>query len=304
MEASEPSNVGSNVYSFPRDIEAGMEQKKILWIVVAVGVFVLVIFGTALILYSPSRSSGTATAVANERLQGTAPVRRIDPDDWVRNPDSTPNLDSELPPPRGDVNVTIVNGDNASAQYGVLDVTGLTRKTARTTVPAGTEVPAEIPGATRSAEGTTSERGATDAPSTEKPKRTQPSTETATSSAKATGSAKTSGTAAKPATSKPSTAKAGSTAERPAPKKPVTVTEYWIQTGSFTGKINAENARAKLAERYINAEIFTKSVKDATSYRVRVGPYKTKKEAEYWLGTIKALPEFASSYVSEVKAKK
>ncbi len=298
MEALEPSNVGSNVYSFPRDIEAGMEQKKILWIVVAVGVFVLVIFGTALILYSPSRSSGPAiaqaTAVSQERLQGTAPVRRIDPDDWVRNPDSTPNLDSTVPPPRGDVNVTIVNGDNASAQYGVLDVTGLTQKSARTSVPEGTEVPAEIPGTTRGSEAAVTEKDASGGSATETAKRTQPA-----AAAKSTGASKTAGSETRPAAQK-----APAKAERPAPKKPVTVTEYWIQTGSFTGKLNAEKARAKLAERYINAEIFTKSVKDATSYRVRVGPYKTKKEAEYWLGTIKALNEFSSSYVSEVKIKK
>lgn len=302
MEASEPSNVGSNVYSFPRDIEAGMEQKKILWIVVAVGVFVLVIFGTALILYSPSRSSGAvnaqATAVSQERLEGTAPVRRIDPDDWVRNPDTTPNLDSTVPPPRGDVNVTIVNGDNASAQYGVLDVTGLTQRPARSAVPAGTEVPADIPGMTKTDAGaaTGAERPVTDGKATDGPKETQTAT-----AAKSTGS--------KSSTTKPAAQKARATADKtttkkPAPKKAVTVTEYWIQTGSFTGKLNAEKARAKLSERYINAEIFTKSVKDTTSYRVRVGPYKTKKEADYWLGTIKTLPEFASSYVSEVKTKK
>jgi DedD protein len=86
------------------------------------------------------------------------------------------------------------------------------------------------------------------------------------------------------------------------PKK--TVTEYWIQAGSFASKQNAEKARETLAGRYINAEIFTKDAAGGTSYRVRVGPYQTKTEAEYWLGTIKELPGYAGSFVTEVKTRK
>ena len=80
--------------------------------------------------------------------------------------------------------------------------------------------------------------------------------------------------------------------------------EYWIQTGSFSDKLNAENARRMLTERYLNAEIFTKDMNGAQTYRVRVGPYTDKEEADYWLGTIAETPEFSGSYVSRVTARR
>jgi cell division protein FtsN len=278
-----------------------MEQKKILWIVVAVGVFVLVIFGTALILYSPTRSSTAAPREAAFRNQETAQgTRAIDPDEWVRNPDSKPGIDAPLSPPRGDINLTIVNGDNASAQYGVVDVTGLTQKKGLDSLPEGTVMPGSIPGqpspgTSKPAEGSLSIQEGKGEPTA------------GGSDAKATANA--AATTTKPSSSTVTKASPKTAAKQASPqaKKPVerkAVTEYWIQTGSFSGKLNAEKARAKLAERYITAEIFTKTAKDATSYRVRVGPYTTKKEAEYWLGTVKEIPEFAKSYISEVKAKK
>ncbi len=276
-----------------------MEQKKILWIVVAVGVFVLVIFGTALILYSPSRSSTAAPREAAFRSQETAQgTRAIDPDEWVRNPDSKPGIDAPLSPPRGDINLTIVNGDNASAQYGVVDVTGLTQKKGIETLPEGTVVPGSIPGQPSSevakpTEGAASAQESKVEPTTEGTKATATATASTTKPSSSTVTKASTQTTSKPASAQ---------AKKPVAKK--AITEFWIQTGSFSGKLNAEKARAKLAERYITAEIFTKTAKDATSYRVRVGPYTTKKEAEYWLGTVKEIPEFAKSYISEVKSKK
>lgn len=278
-----------------------MEQKKILWIVVAVGVFVLVIFGTALILYSPSRSSTAAPREATFRSQETAQgTRAIDPDEWVRNPDSKPGIDAPLSPPRGDINLTIVNGDNASAQYGVVDVTGLTQKKGIDTLPEGTVVPGSIPGqpsseAAKPAEGAASAQGS----------KAEPAAGGSDAKATATATAsttKTSSSTVTKASPKTTSKQASVQTKKPATKQ--VITEFWIQTGSFSGKLNAEKARAKLAERYITAEIFTKTAKDATSYRVRVGPYTTKKEAEYWLGTVKEIPEFTKSYISEVKSKK
>ena len=113
-----------------------MEQKKILWIVVIVSVFVLLIFGAALLLYAPSRSTGPTLQPAAAITQpvpttGTAGTDKtatgIDPDSWVREPEKTPGLNSTPPTPNGNINLTIVNGDNAGATYGTLDVSGLTQ---------------------------------------------------------------------------------------------------------------------------------------------------------------------------------
>lgn len=262
-----------------------MEQKKILWIVITVGIFVLVIFGTALILYSPSRSTGPVLQQASALTAGqtgdfgrNSPDAKstLDPDSWVRDPESKPGLDSEITPAPGSINLTIVNGENATANYGVVDVSGLTKKPPLDTQ-AGGPPPENIPGQ-------------------DTPKKADQ-----VSSTKADDK-----TSAPVAVSEP--VKPAKTAKKivakPAPAKKA-VTEYWIQAGSFTGKINAEEARKALAARYMNTEIFTKTSGTSTIYRVRIGPYKTKQEAEYWLGTVKEIKYVdKASYISEVKTKK
>jgi cell division septation protein DedD len=277
-----------------------MEQKKILWIVVAISVFVLIIFGTALILYAPTRSSAASQQAAvtpvNTIRSGDGSQQNIDPDSWVRDPGKTPGLDTSLPP--APINLTIVNGDNTGAKYGTMDVSGLTQGSE---VASGTlQTPPEgIPGqepltTTNKTNETLSDKKAGTAVTTAE--TTKVTTTTVTTEKKV----KTSVASAPKA--KQTTAKNES--RKVVAAKPISVTEYWIQTGSFSNKINAEKARESLTARYLNAEIFTKDVAGKTSFRVRVGPYKTKTEAEYWLGTVKEMKDFAGSYVSEVKSKK
>ena len=91
-------------------------------------------------------------------------------------------------------------------------------------------------------------------------------------------------------------------AEKPAAK--TTVTEYWVQTGAFSNREYAENAQDSIAAYKIDSEIFTKEVSGKTWYRVRMGPYKTRTEADYWMTVIKSDPIFADSYITEVKASK
>ena len=89
-----------------------------------------------------------------------------------------------------------------------------------------------------------------------------------------------------------------------APKK-TTVTEYWIQTGSFSSREYAENAQDIIASYKIDSEIFTKEVNGKTWYRVRMGPYKTKTEADYWKTAISSDDvNFKDAYITEVKTQK
>ena len=276
-----------------------MEQKKILWIVVAVSVFVLIIFGTALFLYAPSRSNGSslqqaASVAPSAKTDGSQ--TQIDPDSWVREPGKKPGLDTGKTPAAGDINLTIVNGDNAGAKYGTMDVSGLTSNASdQAPVDQTATQPQGIPGQdnTKTSSQTTTVTTATASTTTGKGVKTGATAVTTTKNTNTTVTR----IAAKPETTKQAPAKA-------AVKKTVAGPEYWIQTGSFTNKLNAEKARDSLAARYLNAEIFTKDTAGNTNYRVRVGPYKTKAEADYWLGTVKGMPEFANSYVSEIKPKK
>jgi len=91
----------------------------------------------------------------------------------------------------------------------------------------------------------------------------------------------------------------------PAPKKTQTVVEYWIQTGSFSSREYAENAQDIIASYKIDSEIFTKDVNGKTWYRVRMGPYKTKTEADYWKTAISSDDvNFKDAYITEVKTQK
>jgi len=274
-----------------------MEQKKIFWIVIAVSVFLLVIFGTAIVLYWPSRSTGASiqqaavlTPAANQGMSGgaVATQNQIDPDTWVREPGTTPGLDTGATPPPGNINLTIVNGDNAGANYGIVDVNGLTKA----------PLPVETADAVKTVMDPAGQTTQTKTPAT------SAGTGTVTSKTTTVKTETTVLSAVQPATEKAVAVKTAAPAQKAAPQKTVTVTEYWIQTGSFSNKLNAEKARDSLTARYLKAEIFTKEVSGKTSYRVRVGPYKSKNEADYWLGTVKEIPDFAGSYVSEVKTKK
>ena len=129
-----------------------MEKNKTLWIVVAVGVFLLIISGTAWILYGPERGSTpqlqNTLAVRGTSNQNTAVSQTTDIQSSQLNtaPDTQSDrtaegttiqgraygLDSSVvidgPPPRGDINLTIVTGQN-NTNWGTLDVSGLTRST-------------------------------------------------------------------------------------------------------------------------------------------------------------------------------
>ncbi len=267
-----------------------MEQKKILWIVLAVSVFVLIIFGAAILLYSPSRNSEPTLQQAAAVIPPTGSTRQdttIDPDSWLRDPDTKPGLDTPAEPLPGGVNLTIVNRNEAHTNYGELDVTGLTRSASSTVQTENALSPENIPGQT------TDTGAALKQP--EQPSREKPVQTTRTSSADKT----------------PDPAPRKEAVQKPAPRKTVQtktrkiiVTDYWIQAGSYSSKLNAERARKTLADRYLNTEIFTRGSGDDTKYRVRVGPYNSKAEADYWLGTVKSLPDFRDSYVSEVKTRK
>ncbi|WP_296693526.1 SPOR domain-containing protein, partial [Treponema sp. UBA7567] len=80
-------------------------------------------------------------------------------------------------------------------------------------------------------------------------------------------------------------------------QKPVS---YWIQVGSYEAKKSADEARTSLENNKIPNEVFTyNDAKGKLFYRVRVGPYTTKSEAEYWQKRIASTNEFAkiNSYI-------
>jgi DedD protein len=100
--------------------------------------------------------------------------------------------------------------------------------------------------------------------------------------------------AARPAAPRP--AAGASAPARPAPARPVR-SDYWVQTGAFSAKVRAEGARETLAGKGIASIIENRVVDGKTWYRVRVGPYTSENEANYWLSLVKTIDGFADSQV-------
>ena len=113
-------------------------------------------------------------------------------------------------------------------------------------------------------------------------------------------------TVTKPVQQKAAVIVNNTTTVKAAPAKPM-ITQYWVQVTSLTSRKSADAAREVLARNQINADVFTYSDnKNQLFYRVRVGPYMTKTEAEYWRAKISNIDNFknCASYVASTKSEK
>lgn len=73
--------------------------------------------------------------------------------------------------------------------------------------------------------------------------------------------------------------------------------QYWIQVASFSSKLKAEDMQRLLTEKSLTSYLQSSVVDGKTWYRVRVGPYASKADAERWLTTIKKIPDCGGSYI-------
>jgi len=221
-----------------------MEQKKLLWIVFSVALFLLVVIGVGIIWFYPS--TGAKGPVGEPGFAGVSAEDEFDPIEWVRQDEEYPGLEEKE------------DGDEADEEESedFIVVYGETEeepeKGEKTVTP-------ETVGETKEKE----------EPAEEKP-----------------------AAAVKPVP------------EKQAEPKQVRVPEYWIQTGSYTSKTRAEQVKADLMEKGVASLITSKSIDNTTYFRVRIGPYSTKGEAEKFLSWIQSINGFSGSYISLVYTEK
>lgn len=248
-----------------------MEQKQTLWILAAAGVFLCVVIGAALILYQPLTKAPDISNVSNQNSQ------------VYTNPSSTTIAD----PASQGMSATAPDGTlQGAAAEGTIDLGNLAFDNTQNSLNAST--PAPVVGNANEnvvTKPTTTVVTTNSSPAASEvviatPKQNAASTNTGTNSAN---------------TSKASTSTS---------TKTESVTEYWVQAGSFSGRSYAENAQDIISSYKIESEIFTKEVNGKTMYRVRIGPYRTHTEADYWMTVIQSDPLFKDAYITEVKTKK
>ncbi len=312
-----------------------MDQKKTLWIIVAVGVFLLAVLGAALFFYSPAKDSNKNTT--NTVLtKSSVPVINENYSGWS-NPPVNQNPPLQLPPQENqnqnyatDVQELVVFAENAS----VYDMSGnssteeennsvtfdlnsfkqaqaLEAYTANQTqnlpqlnqninvsvnVPSNPDVKKEVTDfAETSPVSKTPEVAKEDIKTLEVEKKSESKKTSVQSSSSSAVKAKTASTTKKTSLS---------TVKTEVVSEPVAVTRYWVQVAAYSNKKMADEARSTLDKNKIPADVFTyEDGKGKLYYRVRVGPYTTKSESEYWNAKILQLKEFANakSYITQTK---
>lgn len=254
------------------------EKKKLLLVAVSVGVFLVIIISAAILILTP-KSSGTRTAFSQPIAAG--PVRTqpasVDASEMVRNADDIRGI--QTPPSvsasqetnfyiSGEVPVETIKieGDtpaNVTINVPKPSAAAVPDTPAASEVRSGSAVPA--PAVSRSP----APAPARPVPAAAKPAATP---------------------AARPAAARPATV-------QPAPSK--THNDFWVQTGAFTAKVRAEGVKETLASKGITSIIENREVEGKTWYRVRVGPYTSETEANYWLALVKSIEGFGDSQVRQ-----
>ncbi|MCX7655767.1 MAG: SPOR domain-containing protein [Treponemataceae bacterium] len=305
-----------------------MENKKLYLAVIIVGIFLVLVIGVSLLVFLPKKPlttayastegsqlisagnlkpgvEGTPSASAPTPAGGTSEtvppssskpegIPPVNPSEWVKNPQTIHTLPSPpqtITQSRGDV--IIIYGDNT--------VTG-SRSVASPTTPQGSSLTIEVPGKNTPSPSVTAD-GALGEGKVEQKQSSGTGISTSTSPGGPTGGTRpTAAVSATPPTGANNNSTQG--AKEITRATPRTYTDYWIQTGAFTSKTRAEDVRGALAQKGIKSFIDVKMVDNTTYYRVRVGPYTSKSEAEYWLKLIHSLDGFTESYISSVTVKR
>ena len=299
-----------------------MEQKKTLWIVAATGIFLLVVVGAALILYSPSvqQPSGIqagfdpASGWISSTKQGVTPL----PENGITFNTETPLQDeksteqkSNLTPSPFASNGTASdseNGDNVvrTDKVTVISDNATVYSNGTTTIDLNSLKSSSGSGIVAKNEMTANQINTNRPKEVEnKPKEYAPAPVQENYYAPAPVAK---APAPKPAAPKPSTvAKSTSASSSKTATKAATATKvassakkapdsFWVQAAAYTSKRNADEARTALESNKIPSEVFTFTDSNGkTFYRVRVGPYVTKSEAEYWQTRIGMIDKFASA---------
>jgi len=122
---------------------------------------------------------------------------------------------------------------------------------------------------------------------------TSVSSKTKTPAAAVSQPAKTQGSTDKQAsTKKTTTASSGKTAAK-------TINDYWIQTGAYSSMVRAEDVKERLSSNGLTSIIDNREIDGKILYRVRLGPYTSEKEANYWLSLVKSIDNFGDSQVRQ-----
>ncbi len=294
-----------------------MEQKRTLWILIAAGVFLCIVFGVA---YGMSRAAGAkneeTTAISLKESDDIWIAPYSDSKPSVKIPDTdkkldganlvadltggkTPSITDGLDYPEQGITTATIDA-TASTGSGLeikpeTSIASSTDGTITTTfdLSAGSSssgtVVAQNKAAEKAMKNADTKRG-------ELAKTLDEST-TKTSSTKTTATeTKKTGTTTKATTTTKTTTEAVAKVDTKTDVESSRIPDrYWVQAASYSSKKKADEARAVLDKNMVQCEVFTFEMDGKLYYRVRVGPYTTKTEAAYWKKQVDSLEQFADA---------
>lgn len=290
-----------------------MEQKRTLWIIAAVGVFLLFVLGAAMIIYKPAISGSPMAASSSSQYSNgwislepqSSPVTSYDygksyEDGYPYQEDLAKNDFSSESGESADLKVDslTVYSENANV-YSANKVTTIDliktdpkedKKIKNTEQYVGSAVGKSVSATDYSYSADNSAKSSAGS----KKSAYQPAK---------TAEKKVS--YASPVSSKEKLSSSSRQVEKTSGKAYKTVTNYWVQVSALKSRKNADNARDILDQNKIPADVFTITTENnEIRYRVRVGPYVTSSEAEYWREKINKIEAFAGteSFVVSTKS--
>jgi DedD protein len=264
-----------------------MEKRKLLLISISIGIFLVIIIGASILMFSPKEPVLPVTAEISRPIPpGNSEVFRneqsqplkLDLKDMVKNPDEIKGL--QVPPSASTVQETnnniYINGEPINIQ-------------------------GEFIGREETSDGTRTRTNLV---------INVPSPQTTAAPASEPAARKPAASPAKPAAAapsrvvKPPATKPAATARAAPPAQPSKGrTNFWVQAGSFSSQTRAEGVKETLAAKGISSIIENRNVDGKTFYRVRVGPYASNTEATYWLTLIKQINGFEDSQIWQNQSK-
>ena len=239
-----------------------MEQQKLLWTILAVGILVLILLGAGMFFFLPSDSTGLAqNGKTTEWSKAAAPApEQKGPDvKAAPAPKATP-----APAAKPEVKKTPVQPE--------------VKKTPVQT-PAAKPAPAPATKPAQTTQQTQPKPAATPAPKATPAPATKPTTSTAQTS--------------KPAATTQSTQQA-----KPAATATVAKGSYWIQVGSYATMDAADKTKKELSAKGYTSSIQSITANGKTYHRVKIGPYASRADVDSLLPKIKALPGMGDSFIT------
>ncbi|MDR0910517.1 MAG: SPOR domain-containing protein [Spirochaetaceae bacterium] len=247
-----------------------MEKKKLLWTSIAVGFFLSMVIGAGILIMTPVRSNGrSGVPLANVQpvLSVTSPVT-VDPGTMVKNTDGLQTLKPAAT--LSDAGTDAASGTDTNTDTNTNSDYHISADDSSTDGKIVINVSKPKPVAVE-----------------EKKPEKKPAAPPVVATAKPEG-------AAKPEVKKETVS---SVAPRKAVPKANAWTAWWVQTGSYSNKSWAEESQKALSDKGITSVIETRDVEGKTWYRVRVGPYTSEEEAEFWKKLIVSIKGFENSQI-------